>query len=333
MKGDYNKNGRVDIGDAQYLASKILKNEELNLEEGDLNDDGVVDMRDVFHIVKSLANVNHNIFEITVNNNGGLNENNFTNYKNVILKAFDKWNTIIKGVKDHTINDFKIKISVNLNSLSGSVLGSASIIDVYDNNGGSKSIVNVSEENVFGRTLYPYSGTFTLNSNLINLMNGIVSPRTGNSFLYYVTLHEIGHIIGIGQLWGLLGYSWDYNTIKSPVVEYTEDGETKYYYNGINGLREYRNVCSNQELVGIPIEDDGGEGTCHVHIEEGNESGTSTDTRHINNIFHPGLDEELMTGWAENPSDKDLSLSKVTVGLLDDLGYIVDYYMADDFTL
>ena len=140
MKGDYNKNGRVDIGDAQYLASKILKNEELNLEEGDLNDDGVVDMRDVFHIVKSLANVNHNIFEITVNNNGGLNENNFTNYKNVILKAFDKWNTIIKGVKDHTINDFKIKISVNLNSLSGSVLGSASITDVYDNNGGSKII-------------------------------------------------------------------------------------------------------------------------------------------------------------------------------------------------
>ena len=40
-----------------------------------------------------------------------------------------------------------------------------------------------------------------------------------------------------------------------------------------------------------------------------------------------------MTGWAENPSDKDLSLSKVTIGLLDDLGYIVDYYMADDFTL
>ena len=49
-------------------------------------------------------------------------------------------------------------------------------------------------------------------------------------------------------------------------------------------------------------------------------------------IYHPGLDHELMTGISENAGPME-SLSKITIGMLHDLGYQVNYEMADDFVL
>ena len=77
-----------------------------------------------------------------------------------------------------------------------------------------------------------------------------------------------------------------------------ETYETKKYYNGENALREYKNyydaivdTYANSELiVGLPIEDDGGQGTAdNVHLEEGHSTFSNNNT-YIYGIFHSGLD-------------------------------------------
>ena len=67
----------------------------------------------------------------------------------------------------------------------------------------------------------------------------------GNTRLYYVILHEIGHILGIGSFFGL----------NDAYMDYTDNGVTKKLYIGANALREYRNYFSNQTYVGLPIEE------------------------------------------------------------------------------
>ena len=88
---------------------------------------------------------------------------------------------------------------------------------------------------------------------------------------------------------------------------------------------------ANSELiVGLPIEDDGGQGTADNHLEEGHSTFSNNNT-YIYGIFHSGLDYELMTGWTENSI---MPLSKISLGLLEDIGYIInDYNLADDYQL
>jgi hypothetical protein len=85
-------------------------------------------------------------------------------------------------------------------------------------------------------------------------------------------------------------------------------------------------------VIGLPIEDNGGSGTVDVHPEEGLENEVSSDTRYINGIFHPGINEELMTGWMEG-SPTDTPISRVTLGFLEDMGYIVNYSDAESFSI
>ena len=151
----------------------------------------------------------------------------------------------------------------------------------------------------------------------------------GKSSLYHVLLHEIGHILGIGTLW----WDGDENRTGSPLTSYDDNGTTKYYYTGTNALREYKsyfayyNGSYNDSFVGIPIEDDGGSGTAEGHAEEG-VSLVSADNRYINGIFHPGLGTELMTGWLDE-APASAPLSKITLGFLEDMGYTVNYNLAD----
>ena len=87
-------------------------------------------------------------------------------------------------------------------------------------------------------------------------------------------------------------------------------------------------------LIGLAVEDNGGPGSAGVHIEEGNEEYVSFDTRSLTvggtTYPSPGLDQELMSAFAEtNPVI--LPLSKITIAMLDDLGWVVDYDKADEY--
>ena len=171
-------------------------------------------------------------------------------------------------------------------------------------------------------SVFANRGTFILNTTyLTGMKNNVYS--NGKSQLYYTVLHEVGHILGIGPFWT------NSNIANIPRTSYTEDSTTKYYYTGTNAVDEYKayfpDISNN--LVGIPIEDDGGSGTQHVHPEEGDASHLSNDNRTINGVYHPGLEHELMTGWSE--SSYIMPMSRITLAFLEDIGYQVDYSNAD----
>eukprot|EP00934_Nitzschia_sp_Nitz4_P006015 Nitzschia sp. Nitz4//scaffold126_size65214//206//3751//NITZ4_006144-RA/size65214-augustus-gene-0.60-mRNA-1//1//CDS//3329534653//6005//frame0 len=108
--------------------------------------------------------------------------------------------------------------------------------------------------------------------------------------------HEMGHVLGIGTLWD-----------KNGLVDYPVSN--RYY--GPNVLREWKaQGCEVDQSGGAPIvEMDGGSGTAGGHFDEA------------------CFDKELMTGYA----DFNMVLSNLTMGSLADMGYVVDYSVAESY--
>ena len=243
-------------------------------------------------------------------------------------KAMDKLDMIIEKKKNPDYENTKMKmqiyglISVPMNLNDGYTLAAAGISSQYNG--------------TFGDSLYAASGYFMMNSwcpegdNRSNIYttdtskhNGVknnydIKYNNGNSSLYNIVIHELGHTLGIGNFWSSSG---------APVFTY---GNNKKMYTGENAVREYKKYFSGYtNLAGLPIEDDGGTGTEGAHPEEGNEGTNSSDNRYYNGVYHPGLDKELMTGWIDKQGTTnnydDVPLSRITIGFLDDLGFYVNY--------
>ena len=156
----------------------------------------------------------------------------------------------------------------------------------------------------------------------------------GNGDQYkYTIIHEIGHIMTLVS--GTTTISlWDQN----PVVVYedtNDNNKKKVYWNGTNALKYYRLYFDNSDLVGIPIEDMGdpstisvnGESQSNVYLNFHWEEGENT--RVINGITHPQLGEELMTPISEGSNETPFSA--ISIGLLEDYGYEVNYLAGDTF--
>ena len=187
-----------------------------------------------------------------------------------------------------------LTIDFNIQELSDGVLGSAWVTSIIDTD----------------TTRYSRSGILNLNST--SWVSQVSSVRKdGNSLGYYTLLHEVLHVVGLGTLWG------------AHVTD--EKG-----YTGTNGLREYRTLMGDDTLVAVPLENDGGSGTAGGHIEEGDS--TANPVQSIDGILHPALDREVMTGYAETGTNDDepMILSRISVGMLEDMGLTVDYDGADD---
>ena len=236
--------------------------------------------------------------------------------ENIVKSALQKWDNIINRHPIDVNNEnsggtTKIHITFNVSEMDAGTLGYAYVDYVYYDDLNHNGIIDYSDN------IYSSSGFIALSQSSYDSMIG--ETRTdGNTTLYYVLMHEIGHIIGIGPYFGHKN---------SPRVAYEENGVTKYYYTGANALAKYRMYMNDDALVGIPIEDDGGAGTANVHPEENRIEGH---TRHIGGHPHQGLDEELMTGWTES-GNTIMPLSAVSIGFLEDMGYEVDYSYADEY--
>lgn len=264
---------------------------------------------------------------------------NITNYnllsnndQAIIDQCVHKWESVINS----TPNGIFLNISINISTLSEGILGGASLSKYYvissqtfedyeDPQNPGFINPNIYSNYYLGDCIGSH-GNITLNSNYWN--NSITTLRDdGKSNAYYILLHEIGHLFGIGALWNLQntkGLDPDTNT---------------YFYVGSRAVQEYNKSISytspsgpTYNLLFVPVEDDGGNGTALSHPEEGHESGISTNTRTFDGILYPGLDEEIMTGWLENDT-RPLPVSSITVGFLHDLGYNVNYNGADPYTI
>jgi Leishmanolysin len=113
-----------------------------------------------------------------------------------------------------------------------------------------------------------------------------------------VITHEMGHVIGVGTIW----------TSKGLLASV---GTSNPSFKGANAKKQY-GILKGTGPVRVPVENTGGPGTINSHWRE--------------SVFK----NELMSGFiaaANNP------LSKLTVGSLKDLGYVVNMNGAETYTL
>jgi hypothetical protein len=219
----------------------------------------------------------------------------------IVNMAAARWEGIIK--QKTTSNEYDLSINIRFDSsLSSNILGQAGVSGYKRVNG----------------QYIPSDGIMILSTNNWNNQK-LTLKSNGVSHAYYTVLHEMGHILGIGTMW-------------SNNVLLDTDGN----YIGVNALREYRSIVGDNTIPFIPVENDGGSGTAGYHPEEGMEPGVSFDNRvaYVDDKPHalPGLDRELMTGWAEIDAEPE-PLSVISVGMLQDIGYVVDYSLADDYRI
>jgi hypothetical protein len=111
-----------------------------------------------------------------------------------------------------------------------------------------------------------------------------------------VILHEMGHVIGIGLLWKL-------NQLHSGIK--TDE------YKGSEAKQVWEDMGSSGPL---PVETDGSSGTAGFHWVE------------------TCLRGELMTGYVQG-GQASMSLSKLTIASLKDMGYGVNLDAADEFSI
>jgi len=170
---------------------------------------------------------------------------------------------------NETIDDLVIFVTLEAIDGPGGVLGSAGPCLVRNG------------------TLLPLAGSMRFDvADLANL--------EASGLLDEVILHEMGHVLGVGTLWGPLGL----------LVDPVSGGGTDPHFVGTGALAAFNSVGgSGYTGPEVPVEAGGGPGTQDGHWRE--------------SVF----DAELMTGWIDagvNP------VSLVTVASLGDLGYTIN---------
>jgi hypothetical protein len=121
-----------------------------------------------------------------------------------------------------------------------------------------------------------------------------------NGTLTDVITHEMGHVLGFGKtIWGL----------RELVDGVGGDNPT---FNGRTAMVAYAHLTGGEHLVGVPVENAGGQGSRDSHWRESI------------------LGAELMTSRIGGPGN---ALSRLTVAALADMGYEVDFEAGDAFQL
>ncbi len=125
-----------------------------------------------------------------------------------------------------------------------------------------------------------------------------------------VLVHEIIHILGVGSS-----------------VHFFNNIEGDFYL-GENGVKQYRIILANnnyeryKEINKVAIENSFGAGTIGSHFEEGLDNDDNTEFIIEDGLEYPSVPNEIMTGFI-NVGFNFLSL--MTLGVLEDIGWTVDY--------
>ena len=287
------------------------------------------------HLDCSYQHVSHLSYEVIVNPQMAFTTTSYTSerglftytitdgyesYNQHIIDAFDKWDKTLSVPNvfiEDGFSEYTIAVSVSFVEFeSSNTLGGASLSRYYT--------MEIPAQ--YGRS-FPAVGEFKLNTLwLDSLASNIKSD--GRSELYFVSLHEIGHIVGLFPS----GWIGELNNIPETVYLDNTDSSNKKYWTSVKALTEYQNMFPDisYQFEGIPIEDDGGSGTKNYHIEEGSLGTLSSNDRMINNKLHPGLQHALMTGWSDT-GNYPLPLTRLSIAFLDDLGFNVSYDEAEQY--
>jgi len=135
---------------------------------------------------------------------------------------------------------------------------------------------------------------------LVSLDAADVDAMLGAGEFQDVIVHEIGHVLGLGTLWT------DHGLLQG------EGGADPYFSGALAGGWFQDLGGDSYSGTPVPVENTGGAGTRDGHWRE--------------SVF----DNELMTGWI---NDGPNPLSAVTIASFEDMGYVVDYGVADGYSL
>jgi len=128
-----------------------------------------------------------------------------------------------------------------------------------------------------------------------------LNTLTAGGNLQDVITHEMMHVLRIGTLWT----DPDRNLVM-------DTGTTNPRYTGSNGITGCRTVGGTIACATtVPVENEGGEGTSDSHWRE--------------SVFNT----EIMTGFL----DTSTPISLMTIGSLEDLGFVVNEAAADAYTI
>ena len=182
---------------------------------------------------------------------------------------------------DDTVDDVMIFIMMQPIDGPGRVLGSA----------GPCYIRNTSS--------LPVLGTMRFDSEDLEAIEA-------EGLLEAVILHEMGHVLGFGSLWGLQGLLADPSLPEGGVP-------ADPHFTGPQAIAAFNEVGgATYTLAKVPVENTGGEGTADGHWRE--------------SVFG----SELMTGFVNAGNNP---LSQVTLAALADQGYAVNLGGADPYSL
>ena len=201
----------------------------------------------------------------------------------VFTTAANRWMQVIVGdvpdvlFEGGTIDDVRILATGPAIDGPGGTLGQAGPTDAR------------------GGTLIPFLGVMEFDS-------ADLADLEADGQLLDVILHEMGHVLGIGSLWGA--------GLKNLI---SGSGTADPRYTGPRATAEF-NAVFGTSGANMPAEDQGVMGaTRESHWRES------------------VMDAELLTGFSEAPG-VPMPLSRITVGGLEDLGYQVNYAAADSYT-
>lgn len=219
-------------------------------------------------------------FTIEVRFLGGLTQTQ----KNAFRTAADRWSRIIIGdlpsvnVDGEIIDDIVIQAQGLAIDGPGGILGQAGPTRLRPASAGAAALL-------------PAKGKMAFDTADLKKME-----QEGT--LVDVIVHEMGHVLGVGTIWGMKGLLKKAGTVNPT-------------FTGKNARREY-GVLRGSGPKDVPVENTGGQGTADSHWRE--------------SVFR----NELMTGFvggADNP------VSRMTIASLQDLGYAVDMNAAEPYSL
>ena len=160
----------------------------------------------------------------------------------------------------------------------------------------------------------PTIALYYATSGIMEFDSADVAALVAANTFYGVVLHEMAHVLGIGTLWT------PNNNLNGTVYPLYTAGSGQY--TGPNALAGFQTEFNQPLATFVPVELGGGGGTANGHWNE--VDGGFGNTGLTSGPGGPDFRTELMTGWASNT----FFISTVTLGGLDDLGYIVDYSKA-----
>ena len=272
--------------------------------------------------VSSSGYLKYRIYDSTDSYDEG--SNLFLEYRSILQEAINKWDSIVSPNTTYFntspyyyTHDIEIDVVVKDFAMDHDTQ-----MDIY-----LTKYVYFGFPASYGKT-FPTAGKFEIDIDfLADVKSNTITD--GKSSLFYLFLHAIGHILGIGTLWGV-------NLANDPlsIVE-EDDGVDGYYYKkssyAYNQYLLYFPIEGGGDYVGIPLEDNGGDGTVNHHFEIGvsNNSFVSTDDRYVGGVLHKGISAtEVMSVWTKEVTYPQF-ISGITAGVLQDIGYEVDYSMTD----